>query len=73
MFIGRTPYRARVKENVDVGTALAFDGDEIISLDNDIGRNAIINYSIIRDVSDLFHIEPKTGVLKTKKDIGRMF
>lgn len=73
MFIGRTPYRARVKENVDVGTALAFDGDEIISLDNDIGRNAIINYSIIRDVFDLFYIEPKTGVLKTKKDIGRMF
>nr|XP_039274105.1 cadherin-23-like isoform X1 [Styela clava] len=48
-FVGKTPYRAHVDENSKPGTVVTIEGDLILALDEDIGENAIVTYTMVRD------------------------
>ncbi|XP_064633793.1 cadherin EGF LAG seven-pass G-type receptor 2-like isoform X2 [Lineus longissimus] len=60
-----TPYVAKVNEDVKVGVSVF----QVSATDDDVGENARISYTM--DASDVFRLDPSTGILYTKKPLDR--
>lgn len=54
-------YMSNIIENHPVGTYLV----QLNASDQDTGRNAQIEYTLQEDLTDLFHIDPSTGIITT--------
>ncbi|XP_037498235.1 protocadherin-like wing polarity protein stan isoform X1 [Rhipicephalus sanguineus] len=62
----RTPYTATVPEDVPVGTTVLV----VEAHDGDVGRNALITYTMEEDVPE-FRIDSTTGAIVTAKPLDR--
>ncbi|XP_064606055.1 LOW QUALITY PROTEIN: cadherin EGF LAG seven-pass G-type receptor 2-like [Liolophura sinensis] len=61
------PYQKDVDENVKVGTVLI----KVFALDNDVGENARVTYSISGEGSQVFSIDANTGEIRTRLPLNR--
>lgn len=61
------PYQKDVDENVPVGTVLI----KVFALDNDVGENARVTYSISGEGSQVFSIDANTGEIRTRLPLNR--
>ena len=56
-------YRSDVTEETSVGSVIL----NIVAQDADLGKNAEVQYSLARNLADLFEINPETGILRFDK------
>lgn len=53
-------YRSDITEAASVGSMLL----KIVAYDEDLGKNAVVQYSLAHNVGDLFEIDSDTGILR---------
>ena len=53
-------YRSDITEATSVGSMLL----KIVAYDEDLGKNAVVQYSLAHNVGDLFEIDSDTGILR---------
>lgn len=58
-------YRSDVTEETPVGSVVL----NIVAQDDDVGKNAELQYSLARNVGDLFEIDSETGILRFEKEM----